>query len=149
MSAVYVILIICMCWISFGAVQAYASDRAEDVNSVSIWTVTSLSLDDHRYSCEPCAWLSEVFPSSPLVGPVTDLLYPDKRSVTTDCLNVISAELDVKIMLYGIWVSRRGTINKYTMFILLWRKNSENLLEGNIYFMTETFQFSAILWTLH
>lgn len=75
-----------MCRISFGAVQAYVSDWAEDVNSVSIWTVTSLSLDDHRYSCEPRALLSEVFPSSPPVGPVTDLLYPDKRSVTTNCL---------------------------------------------------------------
>lgn len=86
MSAVYVILIICACRISFGAVQAYVSDRAEDVNSVSIWTVTSLSLDDRRYSCEPRALLSEVFPSSPPVGPVTDLLYPDKRSVTTNRL---------------------------------------------------------------
>lgn len=104
----------CACRISFGAAQADAADRAEDVNSVSIWTVTSLSLDDHRYSCEPCASLSEVFPSPPPVGPVTDLLYSDKRSVTTNGLNVISAELDVKIMLYGIWMSGRGTISKYT-----------------------------------
>lgn len=66
--------------------RSSAGLRVEDVNSVSIWTVTSLSLDDHRYSCEPCALLSEVFPSSPPVGPVTDLLYPDKRSVTTNCL---------------------------------------------------------------
>lgn len=140
MSAVYVILIICMCRISFGAAQAYVSDQAEDVNSVSIWTVTSLSLDDHRYSCEPRALLSEVFPSSPPVGPVTDLLYPANLSVT-NCLKRYLCWIGCESN--AIWYMSFRTRNNQQMqcvysFVVekQWKSAGRKIC-----FMTETFQF--------